>query len=173
MYVIPTERPDPPVSINVSSFGSRWAVLDWTPDFDGNKPIENYIIYWENLNTTTLNMTEERVEDLMQGTSSSSFMFNISSGIFPFTNYSFTVSACNDQGCSDNGVPVSVMTLQDCKLKCAYMLLDHTTYIPSITCTHSAHCASELQQLHNQLNCSCTAMAGAFHAKWNHLGLSN
>ena len=78
LYVILTERPDPPVNINVSGFGSRWVVLDWTPDFNGNRPIEKYMIYWENLNTTTMNMTEERAEE---GTLSYSFMFNISSGI--------------------------------------------------------------------------------------------
>ncbi len=33
------------------------------------------------------------------------FGFNISIGIFPYTNYSFTVQACNMIGCSEFGMP--------------------------------------------------------------------
>ncbi len=32
-------------------------------------------------------------------------MFNISTGISPYTNYSFTVQACNMIGCSEFGMP--------------------------------------------------------------------
>ncbi len=40
--------------------------------------------------------------------------FNISTGIFPYTNYSFTVQACNVMGCGDVGEPSpEIRTEQD------------------------------------------------------------
>ena len=45
-------------------------------------------------------------------TSTGEFSFNVSTSILPFTNYSFSVQACNVIGCSnfDDGIPSEAIT---------------------------------------------------------------
>ncbi|KAL5487212.1 hypothetical protein EMCRGX_G019787 [Ephydatia muelleri] len=101
------ELPDPPINTTISQYGSRWLLLTWMAGFSGNKPITSFNINEPNLNTS---LPFQLVNNQTQ---TDQYFYNISSGIAPFTNYSFTVQACNQLGCGQNGVVVFVFTLQD------------------------------------------------------------
>ena len=95
----PPELPDPPVNVQVPDNGALWVVIRWQPDFDGNRPIQRFILYQRVLNgnfvvATTLDVEVPMFVDGF-------FRFNISVGILAFTNYSFAVEACNELGCSE------------------------------------------------------------------------
>ena len=107
---ISTELPDPPINTAISQYGSRWVFLTWKAGFDGNKPITSFNIYGRNLNTSS------SFQLVNSQTQMGQYLYNISSGIAPFTNYSFTVQACNLLGCGQTGSVVFVFTLQDSKL---------------------------------------------------------
>ena len=36
--------PDPPLTVNASEFGALWVFLRWIPGFNGNSPIEEFVI---------------------------------------------------------------------------------------------------------------------------------
>ena len=77
--------------------------------FNGNKPIISFNIYGRNLNTSS------PFQLVNNQTQNGQYLYNISSDIAPFSNYSFTVQACNLIGCGQTGVVVLVLTLQDSK----------------------------------------------------------
>ena len=109
-----SERPDPPVNVTAFDFGARWVAVRWTPTFDGNSPVLNFILYGRNINTSMNSMGNLTASTLM--TTGSSFMFNISrvGVVLPFTEYSFRVASCNEIGCSDQSlVSPTIQTLQD------------------------------------------------------------
>ncbi len=97
---------------------ARWVVLSWTPSFDGNRPVTNFSLYIRSVDVSdsftlisTLNPS-----DLMS--SAEELLYNVSMQgvILPYTNYSFTVDACNDIGCSNQSDPSPVVTTdQDSK----------------------------------------------------------
>ena len=97
-----TELPDPPINTTISQYGSRWLLLTWMAGFSGNKPITSFNIYGRNLNTSL---------PFQLVTQTGQYFYNISSGIAPFTNYSFTVQACNQLGCGQSGAVVSTFTM--------------------------------------------------------------
>ncbi len=91
--------------------GARWMVLYWTPSFDGNRPVTNFSLYIRSVDVSdqfTLISTLV-AGDLMS--SAGELMYNISMQgvIVPYTNYSFTVDACNDIGCSNQSNPSPVV----------------------------------------------------------------
>ena len=108
-----TERPHTPVNLTASGIGPTWLTLEWTAVFVEHKPIEEYIIAQKSPSASDRNIT---LENDKQGMPSLSIQHSISSDILPFTNYSFSVRACNHIGCSDESKPVLVTTLQDCEL---------------------------------------------------------
>ena len=73
--------------------------LSWVPSFDGNLDIMGYNVY-------QYDMDRENNYTLVQGSLHPNYttvhmMFNITSGIIPYTKYTFVVEACNSLGCSD------------------------------------------------------------------------
>ena len=83
--------------------------------FDGNRPITSFVVNLQNINQTspvllaTLELSNLMFRD-------GNFMYNVTTGILPFTNYNFTVRACNVLGCGNGGQPSpTVMTLSDGK----------------------------------------------------------
>ena len=97
----------------VFATGARWLALRWTPTFDGNRPITSFIIYQQDINTTTTSIMQVgilEVGSLMFR--NGSFRYNISEDIIPFNNYQFAVQACNVLGCGNVSAPSPItMTL--------------------------------------------------------------
>ena len=98
--------------------GARWVVLSWTPSFDANKPVNNFSLYIRSVDVSdSLTLISTLIpSDLMS--SAGELLYNVSMQgiILPYTNYSFTVDACNDIGCSNQSDPsVIVTTDQDGK----------------------------------------------------------
>jgi len=58
----------------VFATGSHWLALQWTPTFDGNRPITSFIIYQQNINLTSPFMLEVGSLMFYDG----SFRYNIS-----------------------------------------------------------------------------------------------
>ena len=100
----------------VFGIGARWLALQWTPTFDGNRPITSFVIYRQNINQTSpfMSLGTLQVVDLMFR--DGNFMYNVTTGILPFTRYGFMVRACNVLGCGNASQPSPiVMTLSDGK----------------------------------------------------------
>ena len=110
-----TEVPDPPVNVMVFDVGARWLALRWTPTFDGNRPITSFMVNLQNINrTSSVSLATLQVSNLMFR--DGNFMYNVTTGILPFTNYNFTVRACNVLGCGNvSQTSPTVMTLPDGK----------------------------------------------------------
>ena len=100
-FPLPTEVPDPPVNVMVFDVGARWLALQWTPTFDGNRPITSFLVNLQNINQTSsfMSLGTLQVSNLMSR--DGNFMYNVTTGILPFTNYNFTVRACNLLGCGN------------------------------------------------------------------------
>ena len=95
----------------VFATGVHWLALQWTPAFNGNRPITSFIIYI-NVTSHFMPIGTLDVDSLMfhEG----SFRSNISEGIIPFNNYQFSVQACNILGCGNVSSPSpTTMTLPD------------------------------------------------------------
>ncbi len=91
--------------------GSRWIILYWTPSFDGNRAVTNFSLY---IRSVDVSDQFTLISTLVAGDLTSSageLMYNISMQgvIVPYTNYSFTVNACNDIGCSNQSNPSPVV----------------------------------------------------------------
>ncbi len=91
--------------------GARWVVVHWTPSFDGNRPVTNFSLYIRSVDVSDQFIL---ISTLVAGDLTSSageLMYNISMQgvIVPYTNYSFTVDACNDIVCSHPSNPSSVV----------------------------------------------------------------
>ena len=113
---LPTEVPDPPVSVTVFDIGTRWLALRWTPTFDGNRPITSFVIYRQNINQTSSFMSLGTLQASNLMFRDGNFMYNVTTDILPFTNYNFTVRTCNVLGCGNVSQPSpTVMTLSDGK----------------------------------------------------------
>ena len=100
----------------VFDVGTRWLALRWAAMFDGNRPITSFVIYQQNINLTSsfMSLGTLQVSNLMFR--DGNFMYNVTTGILPFTNYNFTVQACNVLGCGNVSQPSpTVMTLPDGK----------------------------------------------------------
>ena len=109
------ETPDTSIKIAVTSFGSRWVELELTDVYNENKPIDSFMIYQnDSMIQNHFNFTQRQANEHCHG-KLFSVMYNISSGIYPFTNYVFNVRPCNDLGCTETDESVSVKTLQSCK----------------------------------------------------------
>ena len=104
------------MDVMVFNMGARWLALRWTPAFDGNRPIALFIIYRQDINTTSPFMAIGMLEVGSLMFRDGSFRYNISEGIIPFNNYQFTVQACNVLGCGNMSSPSpTAMTLPDSK----------------------------------------------------------
>ena len=92
--------------------GARWGVLSWILSFDGNRPVTNFSLYIRSVDVSDsfTQISTLNPSDLMS--SAGEFMYNVSMQgvILPYTNYSFTVDACNDIGCSNRSDPSPVVT---------------------------------------------------------------
>ena len=111
-----TERPDPPINVTAFDYGARWVVLQWTPSFDGNRPVTNFSLYISSVDVAGNFALFSSLNAIDLMTSEGNFMYNISGEgrILPYTNYSFTVVSCNEIGCSDQSDPSPVIrTEQD------------------------------------------------------------
>ena len=104
LYSLTTEPPDPPVNVEILSFGARWVYISWTISFNGNRNVSS-----ARISIYSTEMTPER--ELMSGNTT----YNITN-LSPFTNYSFGVVACNEIGCGlQSNLSRMVMTLNDSK----------------------------------------------------------
>ncbi len=103
------ERPDSPANVSTRNIGARWVLLSWTPSFDGNRPVTNFSLYMDTSDSFTL-ISTLTPSNLMS--SAGELMYNVSMQgvILPYTNYSFTVDACNNIGCSNQSDPSPVVT---------------------------------------------------------------
>ena len=110
-----TEVPDPPVNVMVFDMGTHWLALQWTPTFDENRPITSFLVNLQNINrTSSVPLGTLQVSNLMFR--DGNFMYNVTAGILPFTNYNFNVRACNVLGCGNVSQPSpTVMSLPDGK----------------------------------------------------------
>ena len=99
----------------VFDMGTRWLALRWTPTFDGNRPIRSFLVNLQNINLTSpVPLGTLQASNLMSR--DGNFMYNVTAGILPFTNYNFTVRACNLLGCgNESQTSPTVMTLPDGK----------------------------------------------------------
>ena len=99
----------------VFDMGARWLALRWTPTFDGNRPITSFLVNQQNINlTSSVSLGTLQVSNLMFR--DGNFMYNVTTGILPFTNYNFNVQACNLLGCGNvSQLSPTVMTLPDGK----------------------------------------------------------
>jgi len=99
----------------VFDMGARWLALRWTPTFDGNRPITSFMVNLQNINlTSSVSLATLQVSNLMSR--DGNFMYNVTTGILPFTNYNFNVQACNLLGCGNPSQPSpTVMSLPDGK----------------------------------------------------------
>ena len=92
--------------------GARWVVLSWTLSFDGNRPVTNFSLYIRSVDVSdSFTLISTLIpSDLMS--SAGELMYNVSMQgvILPYTNYSFTVDACNDIGCSNQSDLSPVVT---------------------------------------------------------------
>ena len=110
-----TEVPDPPINAIVFNMGAHWLALQWTATFDGNRPITSFLVNQQNINQTSpVSLGTLQASNLMFR--DRNFMYNVTTGILPFTNYNFNVQACNLLGCGNVSQPSpTVMTLPDGK----------------------------------------------------------
>ncbi len=111
-----SDRPDPPDNVTAFDVGPRWIALRWTPTFDGNSPVLNFVLHIRNVNMTEEFMPLENLTASELETSGRSFMYNVSRRdvVLPFTVYSFRVVSCNQIGCSDQSQESEArQTLQD------------------------------------------------------------
>ena len=95
-FFLSPERPDPPVNVQVPANGALWVVIWWQPDFDGNRPIQQFVLY-QQIPDGNFTLVDVEVLMFVEGF----FHFNITAGILAFTRYSFAVEACNELGCSE------------------------------------------------------------------------
>jgi len=111
-----TEVPDPPIDVMVFATGAHWLALQWTPTFDGNRPITSFIIYQQDINGTSPFMPVGILEVGNLMFRNGSFRYNTSESILPFNNYQFAVRACNVLGCGNvSSSSPTAMTLPDSK----------------------------------------------------------
>ena len=107
-----TERPNRPANVSTLDDGARWVVLHWTPSFDGNRPVTNFSLYIQSVDTSdSVTLISTLVPSNLMS-SAGELMYNVSMQgvILPYTNYSFTVDACNNIGCSNQSDPSPVVT---------------------------------------------------------------
>ena len=106
------ELPDSPANVSTRDVGARWVVLSWTPSFDGNRPVTNFSLYIRSVDVSDSSplISTLNPSDLM--TSAGELLYNVSMQgvILPYTNYSFTMDACNDIGCSNQSDLSPVVT---------------------------------------------------------------
>ena len=112
-----TEKPAPPLDLLIVSFTARSVYLQWRPPtFTGFTNILGYNI---NLRNVDLNTDFQPVQSDSTGSyTTTALMYNITSGLTPYTTYEFTIAACNKVGCSGSASPVSVRTAS--ASKCLY-----------------------------------------------------
>ncbi len=109
-------RPDSPINVVTLDVGARWVLLSWTPSFDGNSPVTNSSFYIRSVDTSdSFTLISTLIpSNLMSSAGELTYNVSMQGVILPYTNYSFTVDACNDIGCSNQSDPSSVvMTDQD------------------------------------------------------------
>ena len=114
-FPLSTEVPDPPINVMVFDMGARWLALWWAPTFDGNRPIRSFLVNLQNINLTSpVSLGTLQASNLMFR--DGNFMYNVTTGILPFTNYNFNVRACNLLGCgNESQTSPTVMSLPDGK----------------------------------------------------------
>ena len=95
----PPERPDLPVNVEAFAIGALWVAIRWQPEFDGNRPVQQFVLYQRILDGDFLiaKTLDVDVPMFVDGF----YRYNVSGGILAFTNYSFAVQSCNELGCSD------------------------------------------------------------------------
>ena len=102
--LLTTEPPDPPVNVQILSFGARWVYIGWTITFNGNRDVCS-----ARISIYSTEMMPER--ELMSGDTT----YNVTN-LSLFTNYSFGIVACNEIGCGlQSNLSQMVMTLNDSK----------------------------------------------------------
>ncbi len=92
--------------------GARWVVLSWTLSFDGNRPVTNFSLYIRSVDVSDSFTLISTLNSGDMMSSAGELMYNVSMQgvILPYTNYSFTVDACNDIGCSNQSDLSPVVT---------------------------------------------------------------
>ena len=102
------EKPDSP-TFSLSNIDRRSASFTWRPTYEGNRPTLQYTVKYGTVDTSTDSVTFTG-ESVLLGNET----FGNISGLRPFTNYKFSLTAANDQGESEPAT-VLVRTLQDSK----------------------------------------------------------
>ncbi|GIY53243.1 contactin-1 [Caerostris darwini] len=101
-YLFPTEPPDRPPSVDVTTKGSRSISIAWSAPYSGNSLILKYIIEHKSAKEPWT-LAKTTVVD------SSDSMFTIQ-GLIPHTSYHIRVKAENAVGSGDFSEPITVVT---------------------------------------------------------------
>ena len=116
--------------------GARWVVLSWTLSFNGNRPVTNFSLYIRSVDVSdsfTL-ISTLNPGDIMSSAGELLYNTSMQGVILPYTNYSFTVDACNNIGCSNQSDPSPVITShQDGKAGIPANFIKFTVDNPTIT----------------------------------------
>ena len=107
-HTLYTEVPSSVLQVLVN-FTARSVYLQWTaPNFTGNSDILGYKVYQRAVDTqTTLHFVQTSPSSPYTTTMT---MFNITSGVLPYTKYELAVEACNMIGCGTRTGPATVRT---------------------------------------------------------------
>ena len=91
--------------------GSRWILVTWCVPYHGNSDIMGYIVYIRNVqsNATFIPVISSNTTVKRQVTSSqfttTDTSYNVTENILPAMLYQFTIVACNELGCGQQGQP--------------------------------------------------------------------
>ncbi|GIY02415.1 hypothetical protein CEXT_428171 [Caerostris extrusa] len=100
------EPPERPVSVKVGEVWSRAATVSWSPPFDGNSPITQYVVhYWKDIEGASHRLQERSVP----ATQSSVLL----SDLQPGTTYLLRVVAENDVGRGESSEPFKLRTEEE------------------------------------------------------------
>ncbi|KAF8765095.1 Titin like protein [Argiope bruennichi] len=100
------EPPERPVSVKVGEVWSRAATVSWSPPFDGNSPITQYLVhYWKDIEGTSHRLQERNVP----ATQTSVLLGDLQPG----TTYLLRVVAENDVGRGESSEPFKLRTEEE------------------------------------------------------------
>lgn len=106
-FSIKTERPSPPSKPTIGRISARTIELVWTPEFDGNSPIEQYYISYK----TADKGWDTKITIKTPGSSRRYILDKLK----PATNYHVRLYANNAVGTSNPGVKADAKTKEDGK----------------------------------------------------------
>ena len=98
--------------------GSHWVLVTWSVPYNGNSEIMGYIVFIKNVQSDAIFTVDISSNNMRkrQTMSSPTMSYNVTENILPAMLYQFTVVACNELGCGQQGQPsVTVHTDEERK----------------------------------------------------------